>query len=92
MIIVIIWILIMKRLDDDTKRFIGRMLRYAAEILILIASFFGVSELLSSCGSATTATVKYIEPGTSVSVSITTNNPSEINVSPNDNLNYKKNE
>lgn len=76
----------MKKLDDDQKQFIGRLLRYTAEVLIIVAAFFGVTTLTASCGSLTKATIRQINPNATVKVSITTNNPSEITVNPNTEL------
>lgn len=72
-------------MTDETKQLIGKVLKVISEILVLIAvTFFGVTAMssLTACGSLTKASIRQIRPNSNVSVTITTNNPSEIVVSP----------
>lgn len=79
-------------MKQETKELIGKILKVISEIVVLIAvTFFGVTAMssLTSCGSLTKASIRQIRPNSSVSVTITTNNPSEINVNPDTNLDLK---
>lgn len=74
-------------MTEEKKKFIGRCFRYLAEILIVVAAFFGVTTLATSCGSLTKASIRQIRPNATVSVTISTNNPTDMNISPNTDLN-----
>lgn len=76
-------------IDDEKKQFIGRCFRYLAEILIVVAAFFGVTTLATSCGSLTKASIRQIKPNSSVTVTISTNNPTDMTISPNTNLKHE---
>lgn len=79
-------------MTDEKKQLIGKILKVISEILVLIAvTFFGVTAMasLTSCGSTTKASIRQIKPNSRVSVTITTNNPSEIVVSPDTDTNLR---
>lgn len=80
------------KMKSETKELVGKILKVVSEIIVLIAvSFFGITAMssLTACGSLTKASIRQIRPNSSVSVTITTNNPSEINVNPDTNFNDK---
>lgn len=79
-------------MKSETKALIGKILKVVSEIIVLIAvTFFGVTAMssLTGCGSLTKASIRQIRPNSNVSVTITTNNPSEITVNPDSNLDLK---
>lgn len=79
-------------MKSETKALIGKILKVISEIIVLIAvTFFGVTAMssLTACGSLTKASIRQIRPNSNVSVTITTNNPSEITVNPDTNLDLK---
>lgn len=67
---------------SKVKPILGKCFRYLAEILIILAAGLGVTSLATSCGSLTKASIRQIRPNSQVTVSITTNNPSDITVNP----------
>lgn len=72
-------------MKPETKQLIGNILKIFAEFIVAIAvTFFGVTAVssLTACGSLTKASIRQIRPNSSVTVSISTNNPSEITVNP----------
>lgn len=71
------------------KPIFAKCLRYFAEILIVIAAGLGVTSLATSCGSLTKASIRQIRPNSSVTVSITTNNPSDITINPDTDTNFQ---
>lgn len=77
-------------MKPETKQLIGKILKVASDIIVLIAvTFFGLTAMstLTACGSLTKASIRQIRPNSNVSVTITTNNPSEVTVTPNIDLN-----
>lgn len=78
-------------MKPETKQLIGKILKILSEFIVAIAvTFFGVTAMssLTACGSLTKASIRQIRPNSSVTVSISTNNPSEITVNPDTKLNY----
>lgn len=72
-------------MKQETKELVGKILKVISEIIVLIAcAFFGVTAMstLTACGSLTKASIRQIRPNASVTVSISTNNPSDITVNP----------
>lgn len=72
-------------MTNETKQLIGKILKVFSEILVLIAvTFFGVTAMssLTACGSLTKASIRQIKPNSNVTVTISTNNPSDITVNP----------
>lgn len=70
-------------MKTETKQLIGKILRWIAEILLALAAALGVTTLVTSCGSLTKAAIRQVNPNSTVQVTITTNNPSTIDVTPN---------
>lgn len=77
-------------MTEEKKKLVGKCLRYSAEVLIIFAAFFGVTTLAASCGSLTKASIRQIRPNATVSVTISTNNPTDMNISPNTNLKHEQ--
>ncbi len=82
--------LIMKPISENGKKILGTALRLLAEFLIVCASVLGVAALASSCGSLTKASIRQVNPNSKVQVTITTNNPSTIDVTPDVKLEKQK--
>ncbi len=79
-------------MKSETKALIGKILKLLSEFIVAVAvAFFGVTAVssLTACGSLTKASIRQIRPNSNVSVTITTNNPSEITVNPDTDLNEK---
>lgn len=77
-------------MKHKTKKLIGKILKVVSDIIIMIAAtFFGITAMssLTSCGSLTKASIRQIRPNSNVSVTITTNNPSEVTITPDIDLN-----
>lgn len=69
----------MKPMSEKTKQILKELLRsVVAALVAAITAFFS-----TSCGSTTRAVIHNRAEGTETAVSITTNNPSTINVDPN---------
>lgn len=75
-------------MTEKKKKLMGKTLRYLGEIIIAIAAVFGVTSL-ASCGSLTKASIRQIRPNANISVTITTNNPTDMNISPNTDLKHE---
>lgn len=72
-------------MKPETKQLVGKILKIISELIVMIAvAFFGVTAVssLTACGSLTKATIKQVRPNSSINVTISTNNPSEISVNP----------
>ncbi|QCS36684.1 hypothetical protein [Capybara microvirus Cap3_SP_612] len=72
-------------MKETTKR---ALLEFAKTVLNAFIAFL-TATLVVSCGSTTKAIIKNGADSTTTTVSITTNNPTDWNVSPNTELQYK---